>query len=82
MTDMSFAVNYTKTKASPPARAIEYEKCFLTLPAALNFCVQLIDLGGEVQHIIQYIRGTEDAVIEGNQLVEAIDRQRTRIAAA
>ena len=82
MADMSFAVNYTKTKTTPAARAIEYEKCFLTLPAALNFCVQLVDCGGEVQYVIQYIRGTEDAILEGGQLVEAINGQRARIAAA
>jgi hypothetical protein len=79
--DMSFVVNYTKTKASP-ARAVEYEKSFLTMGAALNFCVQLIDLGGDVLYIVQFIYGTEDAVLEGTSLVEAIDRQRARIASA
>jgi hypothetical protein len=78
MADMSFSVNYTKTKAIPPARAIEYEKCFLTLSAALNFCVQLTDLGGEVLYIIQFVRGTEDGVLEGEPLAETIDRQRAR----
>lgn len=83
MTDMSFSLNYTKTKVSPPARAIEYEKCFLTLSAALDFCVQLTDLGGEALHIIGFVRDTEDGILEGNQLAQAIDRQRAlRDAAA
>ena len=80
MADMSFSVNYTKTKTIPTARVIEYEKCFLTLSAALNFCVQLIDLGGDVLHIIQFAHGTEDGILEGDSLAEAIDRQRARLA--
>lgn len=79
MADMSFSVNYTKTKAIPPARAIEYEKCFLTLSAALNFCVQLTDLGGDVLYIIQFVRGTEDGILEGEPLAETINRQRARL---
>ena len=78
MADMSFSVNYTKTKATPPARAIEYEKCFLTLSAALNFCVQLTDLGGEVLYVIQFVGGTEDGILEGEPLAATIDRQRAR----
>ena len=78
MADMSFSVNYTKIKASPPARAIEYEKCFLTLSAALNFCVQLTELGGDVLYVIQFVGGTEDGILEGEALAETIARQRAR----
>jgi hypothetical protein len=80
MADMSFSVNYTKTKVNPPSHPIEYEKCFLTLSAALNFCVQLADQGGEALYIIQFVRRTEDGILEGAQLAEAIDRQRVRLA--
>lgn len=80
MADISFAVNYTKTKANPPARAVEYEKRFLTMGAALNFCVQLTDLGGDALYIVQYICGTEDAILEDAGLAVAIERQRARIA--
>ena len=79
MSNLSFAVNYTKTKATSPNNAIEYEKCFLTLSAALNFCIELIESGGEVLYIIQFIRGTQDAIFEGDQLHAALDLQRARL---
>jgi hypothetical protein len=78
--DTTFVLSYTKTKAQPPARAIEYEKTFPTLWAALNFCVQLADLGGECLTILRYIGVQEGAVLDGNALAEAIRKQRARIA--
>jgi hypothetical protein len=80
--NISFVLNYTKTKAVPPASAIEYEKSFPTLDATLAFCVQLTELGGEALYIIKVIRGIEDAVFEGKALVTAIERQRIRREAA
>jgi hypothetical protein len=79
---ISFVLNYTKTKAAPPASAIEFEKAFPTLDAALAFCVQLTELGGEALYIIKLIRGVEDAVLEGEALARSIKRQRTRQQAA
>jgi hypothetical protein len=78
--DLSFLINYTKTRVNPPARAIEYEKCFLTMDAALNFSVQLTDLGGEVLNIMQFVCGTEDGILEGEQLAEAVIGHRARQA--
>jgi len=80
--NISFVLNYTKTKAAPPASAIEYEKSFPTLDAALTFCVQLTELGGEALYIIKVVRGIEDAVVEGEALARSIRRQRTRQEAA
>jgi hypothetical protein len=80
--NISFVLNYTKTKAAPPASAIEYEKSFPTLDAALKFCVQLTELGGEPLYIIKLIRGVEDEVFEGEALVRSIKRQRIRQEAA
>jgi hypothetical protein len=74
--NISFVLNYTKTKAAPPASAIEYEKSFPTLDAALTFCVQLTELGGEALYVIKVIHGVEDAVLEGKALVHSIERQR------
>ena len=82
MANISFVLNYTKTKAAPPASAIEYEKSFPTLDAALTFCVQLTELGGEALYIIKVVRGIEDAVVEGEALARSIRRQRTRREAA
>ena len=78
----SFVLSYTKTKAAPPASAIEYEKSFPTLDTSLKFCVQLTELGGEALYIIKLIRGVEDEVFEGEALVRSIKRQRTRQQAA
>ena len=80
--NISFVLNYTKTKAAPPASAIEYEKSFPTLDAALTFCVQLTELGGEALYVIKVIHGVEDAALEGKALVHSIERQRTRREAA
>jgi len=82
VTKISFVLNYTKTKASPPASAIEYEKAFPTMDAALSFCVQLTELGGEAIYIIKMIGGEEDTVFEGEALVRSIRRQRMRKDAA
>jgi len=80
--NISFVLNYTKTKAAPPASAIEYEKSFPTLDAALTFCVQLTELGGEALYIIKVVRGIEDAVVEGEALARSIRRQWARREAA
>ena len=82
MANISFVLNYTKTKAAPPASAIEYEKSFPTLDAALTFCVQLTELGGEALYIIKVVRGIEDAVVEGEALARSIRRQWARREAA
>ena len=82
MAVISFVLNYTKTKAAPPASAIEYEKSFPTLDAALRFCVQLTELGGEALYIIKLVGGEEDTVFEGETLARSIKRQRTRQQAA
>jgi hypothetical protein len=78
-----FVLNYTKAKAVPPASAIEFEKSFPTMDAALTFCVQLTELGGEALYIIiKLSRRAEDAVLEGKALARSIERQRTRHEAA
>jgi hypothetical protein len=79
---ISFVLNYTKTKAAPPASAIEYEKSFPALDAALKFCVQLTELGGEALCIIKLIGGEEDTVFEGEALARSVRRQRMRQDAA
>jgi hypothetical protein len=79
---ISFVLTYTKTTAAPPASAIEFEKSFPTLDAALKFCVQLTELGGEALYIIKLIGDEEDAVFEGATLVRSIKRQRARQEAA
>ncbi len=82
MSKLSFCVNYTKTKASPPSHAIEYEKSFLTMDDALDFCGKLTELGGEAIYILQLIRGIEDGVLEGEELSRSIERRRNRPEAA
>ncbi len=82
MPNTSFVLNYTKTKAVSPASAIEYEKSFPTLYAALKCGVQLIELGGVALYIIKLIGGEEDTVFEGETLVRSIKRQRIRQEAA
>ena len=80
--NISFVVTYTKTRVNPPATAIEYERSFPTMWAALNFCVRLTALGGDALLIAQYVGDREDAALEGQSLADAIDRQRDRIEAA
>jgi hypothetical protein len=82
VTNISFVLNYTKTKAAPPASAIEYEKSFPTLDAALTFCIRLTELGGEALYILRLNRGVEDEVLEGKALVQSIERRRMRQQAA
>ncbi len=82
MNRLSFCVNYTKTKVSPPSAAIEYEKTFLTMDEALEFCARLTDLGGEAIYILQLIKGVEDGVLEGPDLTRTIERRRHRPEAA
>jgi hypothetical protein len=76
MAKITFALSYTKTKATPPAGAADYEKSFPTLEAALDFCSQLTTLGGEALYIIKYIYGTEASVLEGDDLALAIKTYR------
>jgi hypothetical protein len=73
---LSFCVNYTKTKVNPPSVAIEYEKLFLSMDEALDFCGKLTELGGEVLYVLQLLRGIEDGVLEGEALDRAIRRHR------
>ena len=82
MTNVSLVVTYTKVKVAPPAGAIEYEKSFPSMNAALDFCVKLTDLGGEALYIIQYVRGLEERVYEGDWLAKALARQRERMVCA
>ena len=74
MADISYSVHYTDTR--PEALC---EKHFLTMGAALNFCVQVSALGGAPRDILQLIHGTEDGVLEGQALAVSIDRQRDRL---
>ena len=80
--NITFVVTYTKTRAKPPAIAIEYDRNFPTMWAALNFCVRLTALGGEARSVVQYVGDREDAALEGEALSYAVDRQRNRIEAA
>ena len=80
--NISFVVTYTKTRVKPPATAIEYDRAFPTMWAALNFCVRLTALGGDALLIAQYIGDREDAALEGQPLTDAIDHQRDRLEAA
>lgn len=82
MSSISFVVTYTKTRVKPPASALEYDRSFPTMWSALNFCVRLTELGGDALLIAQYIGDREDAALEGEALIDAIDRQRVRINAA
>ncbi len=79
---ISFVLNYTKTTVAPPASAIEYEKSFPTLEAAVKFCVQLTELGGVALSIVKMIGGEEDTVFEAETLARSIRRQRARQEAA
>ncbi len=80
--NISFVVTYTKTRVKPPATAIEYDRAFPTMWAALNFCVRLTALGGNAMLIAQYIGDREDAALEGQSLTDAVERQKNRIEAA
>ena len=80
--NIAFVVTYTKTRVKPPASAIEYDRSFPTMWAALNYCVRLTALGGDALSIVQYVGDREDAVLEGEALADSIYRQRHRIEAA
>jgi hypothetical protein len=74
---ISFVVRY-----APPGvvqSSAECEKHCLTKDTALNFCVVLRNLGGEPAELLQLIHGQPDAVLDGRDLEDAIDRQRTRL---
>jgi len=55
------------------------KKRFQATSAALNFCVILRNLGGKPTELLQLIQGQADAVLDGQDLEEAIGRQRTRL---
>jgi len=76
---ISFVVRYAAPGRSPSAHANECEKHCPTKSAALNFCVILCNLGGNPIEVLQLIQGKSDAVLDGSDLMEAIDRQRTRL---
>jgi hypothetical protein len=76
---ISFVVRYAAPGQSPSAHADECEKHYATKSAALNFCVILRNLGGSPIEVLQLICGKSDAVLDGCDLEEAIDRQRTRL---
>lgn len=82
MARIAFALNYTKTKALPPATAADYEKSFETMEAALSFCVDLTRLGGEALYLVKYIYGNEASVLEGDDLALAIMTHRPGRTAA
>ncbi|HTJ65869.1 MAG TPA: hypothetical protein VL899_18860 [Alphaproteobacteria bacterium] len=80
--NIAFVVTYTKTRAKPPASAIEYDRSFPTMWAALSFCVRLTTLGGDALSIVQSVGDREDAILEGEPLADMIHSQRHRIEAA
>jgi hypothetical protein len=74
---ISFVVRY-----APPGlvrSSVECEKHCPTKDTALNFCVVLRNLGGDPTELLQLIHGQPDAVLDGCDLEEAIERQRTRL---
>jgi hypothetical protein len=82
MSNASFVLSYAKARVRPPARAVHYEETFSSLDAAVEYCVDIEDLGGEAFTVVQFIRGREDAVLEGVALAKAIDRMRDQSAFA
>ena len=80
MSHVSFALSYAKAKVRPPARAIRYEQSFSSLSAAIDFCIDIEEMGGEAFSVVQFVRGREDAVLEGVALARAIDRLRDQFA--
>jgi hypothetical protein len=77
MTSLSFAVTYTNAGGDPPIRRSRHEKCFTTMNEALNFCVGLSYLSAGVISVTQFIRGVEDAILEGQPLHTEIARRRS-----
>lgn len=73
---MSFVVKYV-----PPgsASAVTCEKSCANEITALNFCVVLRNLGGVPAEMLQFIHGQLDAVLDGRDLEDAIDRQCARL---
>ena len=76
---ISFLVRYTAREFVQLGHTVECERHCLTKSAALNFCVILRNLGGNPTELLQLIHGQPDAVLDGPDLEEAIDRQRTRL---
>jgi hypothetical protein len=74
---ISFVVRYAPP--GPVRSVVECEKHCPTKDTALNFCVILRNLGGDPTELLQLIHGQSDAVLDGCDLEEAIDRQRTRL---
>jgi hypothetical protein len=75
---ISFVVRYAAPRSAQLACIEDCEKHCPTKSAALNFCVILRNLGGSPMELLQLIHGQPDAVLDGRDLEEAIDRQRTR----
>ena len=76
---ISFVVRYAAPRTAWSARLVECEKRFQAKNAALNFCVILRNLGGKPTELLRLIQGQADAVLDGQDLEEAIDCQRTRL---
>ena len=72
---LSFLVRY----AAPGGQHETCEKHCATRSAALNFCVLLRNIGGRPAELLQLVCGRPDAVLDGQDLEAAIDRQRTRL---
>jgi hypothetical protein len=72
---ISFVVRY----AAPGRQHAVCEKPCWTKSAALNFCVILRNLGGHPIELLQLVCGRPDAVLDGQDLEAAIDRQRLRL---
>ena len=72
---ISFVVRY----AAPGSGKVAGEKRCTNEITALNFCVVLRNLGGVPAEMLQLINGQLDAVLDGQDLEDAIDRQRVRL---
>lgn len=78
---LSFVVRYAAPGGLCSPRSATCEKYCVSKGSALNFCVILRNLGGDPMELLQLIHGRPDAVLDGRDLEEAIDRQCTRLAA-
>lgn len=75
---LSFLVRYAAPGVARTS-GVPCEKHCATKSAALNFCVILRNLGGHPTELLQFVRGQPDAVLDGQDLEAAIDRQRIRL---
>jgi len=78
---LSFVVRYAAPGHPCAPRSVTCEKYCLSKSSALNFCIVLRNLGGDPMEVLQLIHGQSDAVLDGRDLEEAIDRQRVRLEA-